>query len=611
MNSGKNQTIQFSHNVFPVQGRDMPESIHEKWSECLKEAEHEIGVIINSSEGEFLHIGSKLRDFENRVIQISELSSDITSVLSAEEIVHTIDSLNELLVNITTYHEMFLSVTHARIENLTRIMKIIQSIDDPLNDFKDITRTLRTLSTTTKVQSALIGTSARNFTILADDVKKLSMLIDQRVSSIINNLSSLRDLAVHTCSQLLAFEDREKINVKKATNYTESAINSLKEKYTMAKSIAAQSSSRAKDVSCIIADLVTSLQIHDITRQKFEHVRKTIHNIYIHSQGNMTGSDLPVAETSNLNTQDIIAEHNKYLIVSLNTILKEFRRTVHDIITNLIIISTNVTDIMKETMTLVKEEDAGKRTFIDEVENSLSSADSVVTSFFESAETDKRLAGTIQLLANTSREITGFVHDIKTIGEDLKLISFNSIIKAEEIGDAGTALSVIADFIKKLADDSHTKAYIVSEALESINQSVLELSLDIQNKSVVGDSDVKNLSNKLVAMNGAFHVVNKHMISLLDDIDKKGWLLASDIQNVAEGINVHITVEGIIHSVIAQCKALLKDMGLSYTGNLIQDLGAHNGFSELWMDESPLRLPWLDAETTGDFNDKEKNVELF
>src|SRR5512141_2734902 len=104
MNSGKDQTIQFSHNVFPVQGRDMPESIHEKWSECLKQAEDEIGIIINSSEDEFLHIGSKLRDFDNRVIQISELSSDITNVLSAEEIVHAIDSLNELLVNITTYH---------------------------------------------------------------------------------------------------------------------------------------------------------------------------------------------------------------------------------------------------------------------------------------------------------------------------------------------------------------------------------------------------------------------------------------------------------------------------------------------------------------------------
>ena len=86
MDFGKDQTIQFSHNVFPVQGRDMPESIHEKWSECLKQAEHEIGVIINSSEGEFLHIGSKLRDFDNRVIQISELSSDVTNVLSAEEI---------------------------------------------------------------------------------------------------------------------------------------------------------------------------------------------------------------------------------------------------------------------------------------------------------------------------------------------------------------------------------------------------------------------------------------------------------------------------------------------------------------------------------------------
>ena len=215
--------------------------------------------------------------------------------------VHTIDSLNELLVDIKTYHEMFLSVTHARIENLNRIMKIIQSIHDPLNDFKDIARTLRTLSTTTKVQSALIGNSARGFTILADDVKKLSILIDKRANSIMNDVYSLKDLAVQTCAQLLAFEDREKFNVKKATNDTESAINALKEKYTMAQSVAADSCARANAVSRSIGDLVTSLQIHDITRQKFEHVGKTIHNIYINSQGNVTGNDLPV--TGNIQSE--------------------------------------------------------------------------------------------------------------------------------------------------------------------------------------------------------------------------------------------------------------------------------------------------------------------
>jgi len=611
MDFGKDQTIQFSQNVFPVQGRDMPESIHEKWSGCLKQAEDEIGVIINSSEEEFLFIGSKLRDFDNRVIQISELSSDVTNLLSAEEIVHAIDSLNELLADIRTYHEMFLSVTHTRIENLKRIMKIIQSIHDPLNDFKDIARTLHTLSTTTKVQSALIGNSARGFTILADDVRKLSILIGERANSIMNDVYSLKDLAGHTCAQLLEFEDRENFNVKKAANDTESAINALKEKYTMAQSVAADGCARANAVSRSIGELVISLQIHDITRQKFEHVGKTIHNIYINSRGNVTENDLPVTGTSDTNTRDIIAEQNKCLIVSLNGILNEFMTTVHGIIANLMLISTNVNDIMKGTMSLVKEEDAKKKTFIAEVENCLSSASSAVTSFFESAETDKRLAGTIQLLANTTGEITGFVHEIKSIGENLKLISFNSIIKAEEIGHAGTALSVVADFIQKLADDSHTKAYIVSEALESINQSVLELSLDIENSSLIGDSDVKNLSNKLVAMNGAFHAVNKHLISLLDDIDKKGWPLASNIQNVAEGIDVHITVERIIRSVIAQCKVLLKDMGLPYSGDLTRDLNSQNSFSELWMDESSFRLPSLDVKTKGGFHDTGKNVELF
>ena len=117
----------------------MSELIYIKSVNIFRESEHELDKIINGTESEFLLIGSSLRDFYNRVIQISEMSSTITDAFSSDEIIKTIDGLNELLEKIKTYNEMFISTTRSRIEQLDQILRIIKNIYDPLNDFQDIT----------------------------------------------------------------------------------------------------------------------------------------------------------------------------------------------------------------------------------------------------------------------------------------------------------------------------------------------------------------------------------------------------------------------------------------------------------------------------------------
>ena len=227
---------------------------------------------------------------------------------------------------------------------------------------------------------------------MADDVKRLSTLIDARSDSITDDLNALQNLVCQTYSNLLTFEKRQNNTVKDIIDNTGVAIRSLIEKYDASKSIARDVSARANDMSRSIAELVTSLQIHDVTRQKFEHLGKAIHKTSEILEGKEADANLSFSIHNNFHIRNILEKQCTVFITSLSGILDEFVTAVYSIISNLALISTNINDIMKETQSLFGAIDADRRTFITEVEKSLSSVTSAVVSIFESAEADKELS---------------------------------------------------------------------------------------------------------------------------------------------------------------------------------------------------------------------------
>ena len=113
-------------------------------------------------------------------------------------------------------------------------------------------------------------------------------------------------------------------------------------------------------------------------------------------------------------------------------------------------------------------------------------------------------------------------------------------------------MNVVSDFIKQLAEDANVKAYTVSEALESITHAITELSAKADKWSLIDESDAKGMSEKIAIMTDTFHAVNTNISSLLNDLDKNARQLSSDMQETAENINVHITVDKIVRNVICQ-----------------------------------------------------------
>ena len=555
MVSGQDQVIPYSHSAQRFKRDVTQDFVRETWVRCLKQSERDLTTIIEGTESEFLLIGANLRDFHTRALSISDISSAITGLLSGDEILRAIDGLKDLLQSITTYHELFAATTQTRMAQLDKILRRILSISEPLSDFRDITKTLRTLCTTTKIQSALIGNSARGFTILADDVKELSTMIDARAESITKDLKALEFLVTQTYQKLHLFETRQREKVQVILKNTDTALSSLTQKYYLSKAAAEHVLSRTTGLTMSVGDIVTSVQFHDITRQRFEQIRKAVRDICARNESG-TNSSLPRAEKEHVWCGGVPAEQGNMLVAGLSFTANEFSTAVNTIVSNLISIWKNIHDVLKEIRTITQDGQSDQRTVISEVEYCLSAVTSAILSLSESAESDRELSGAIRSLSGTTVEISQFIQDIRKIGESLTLISWNSNIKAEEIGKAGASLNVVADFIKKLADDSHAKAFDVSGALEAVTHEIYDLSLKVSEGHVIEESDIKRMTANMEEMTGVFKSVNEKIQSFLYEIESKGGKLSSDIEKVAKNIDVHNTVRRIIRGILAQLEVI-------------------------------------------------------
>jgi hypothetical protein len=115
-------------------------------------------------------------------------------------------------------------------------------------------------------------------------------------------------------------------------------------------------------------------------------------------------------------------------------------------------------------------------------------------------------------------------------------------------------------------------------------------------------------------MTDTFHVVNTSIFSLLHDLDKDACQLASDIQEAAENINVHITVGTIVHEVIYRFASIVKQVKQTNHSKEIvaiqQGRKAENDAMQLLqISEQSFYLSSTSEKT--EHKDSEENVELF
>jgi PAS domain S-box-containing protein len=135
----------------------------------------------------------------------------------------------------------------------------------------------------------------------------------------------------------------------------------------------------------------------------------------------------------------------------------------------------------------------------------VSAADQASAATLELSTTSAVVSEAIEQLAARSAEIGGIVATITGIASQTNLLALNAAIEAARAGEHGRGFAIVADEVKKLADESHTAAATIGSLIEEIRREtertveVVEQSAELTRRSAEKAAQAKASFTEIAA----------------------------------------------------------------------------------------------------------------
>lgn len=518
------------------------------WHQRLTGIGSRLALLNGSTEEEFLAIGARLHDFYGRAGEIEGMSRQVAELILGEEIDRDMAALHSIVDRIADYLSRAEAESDQSATTLQTILTHISCVNEPLEGFRKIIKNLHMLSTAVKIESARLGEGAAGFNTLAEDVERLSVSIKEKSAAILAEKDTLSAMIGGTLARVTATEAEQQGNVRQILQRTRESLATLAEIHGRCSEAVAIVTSSSAETAESIAEVVTSLQFHDITRQQIEHVKEALDDL----GPNLTGqAGDPVKRAGE------VADVCELQEAQLRHAREELSAAVARIVENLRAIARLQTRMSDETRAMAGTADRAGSSFFADMENGMGRVTEVLS---DNAAANRNLASAMESVVASVRDIAGFVTDIEEIGSEIELIALNSQVKAANTGEGGAALGVLAEAIQHLSVEARTRTGAVSDTLRKVTEVTESLSHGIDTDVRFIVEEVDGLIGEIRSLLGSVRGVNEGLLDLLGRVDTAVQSLSHDIDLATGVMTVHETSAAVIDEVLAEIDGVVREV---------------------------------------------------
>jgi methyl-accepting chemotaxis protein len=502
------------------------------------------------TEREFLAIGGSLQDFSRRSTEISEVSMSASAVMAGDEIAGAIGGLRGMIQQLEGLFEHTERASGNNIEALRGIRGRLGKVGDELNGLQETSKTLKMLALSTKIQSTNTGKGLAAFMQLGQDISQMSGIISVKSSELLSDTIGLAGFVDDVLSNLGTLRGNQQHQIRKVLDGTRSIVDSLEGLSGKAVEETQRINLSTLEISKSVSDLVMSVQYQDITRQALEK----IHGHLIESRnaetenGNSLIEDYR-AQGASLPAGILTAGECMRQVPCLRDAGGKMQQAVLDIITSLKTIAEGI----KEMSTLAGSASRDSSSFLEKLEEGISS----VTSFLsEVVESSKEMSGAMNSLASSIEGMSRFTDDIEMISSEVELISLNARVMAAQTGREGAGMSVIAGAVHSTANNSEQQRQSLVMKLKEISDSAVNLKTDIEAVSEGEERRLDILVRELGVFLDALRMMQRRVVDMLVDINSKSGELHEEISSSINRIQIHNRIESLVMGLSAEMVSL-------------------------------------------------------
>lgn len=250
------------------------------------------------------------------------------------------------------------------------------------------------------------------------------------------------------------------------------------------------------------------------------------------------------SEEVSASTEEVAATVN-YVAQSINDqteTIEHSKNQLNYMSTNIRSLNANISVINKSMENTLEVSKSG-----------IKSANKAVEKIINLKDTSKKTTLEINKLGESSKQIEEILDKISEIAEQTNLLALNAAIEAARAGDAGKGFSVVAEEVRKLAEESSNSSNQIdnliktiqgdiSKAVASMKESNLEVetSVDAVNESNESFKEIEieigGVLDKIIYLVNMMVDINKITEEVMDNFEKNLGMAKVNLEGV-EGVN--------------------------------------------------------------------------